>query len=114
MKTVKFVTAIAFAALALPALAQAPSTKEGDAAQRRIDQRQAAQQKRIQAGQKSGQLTDKEAARLNKQQARIQKMEDKARADGKVTRQEARKIERAQDRASKDIRRERHDKQRVK
>jgi len=38
-------------------------------------------------------------------------MEDKARADGKVTPKERRQIEHAQDRASKNIERERHDKQ---
>ena len=107
MKTMKFVTAAVFAALALPAFAQTTSTP-------RIDQRQENQQRRIDEGVKSGQLTKKEAARLQKEQARIQKMENKAAADGKVTAKERRQIERAQDRASKNIERERHDKQRAK
>lgn len=77
----------------------------------RIDQRQAEQQRRIDQGVKSGQLTDKEAARLQKGQARVQKMEDKARADGKITAEERRRIEHTQDQQSKKIYREMHDKQ---
>lgn len=84
------------------------------AAQSRIDQRQENQQKRIDQGAKSGQLTEKEAARLQKGQQRVQKMEDKARADGKVTPEERRRIERAQDRESRNIKRETQDKQRAK
>lgn len=107
MRIVKFVTAAAIAAYALPALAQTTGTP-------RIDQRQAKQEKRIEAGQKSGQLTQKEAARLEKGQARVQKMEDKATADGKVTKKERARVEHAQDRQSRRIAKERHDKQRVK
>lgn len=44
----------------------------------------------------------------------MQNLEDKARADGKITREEARRIEHAQDRQSKNIARERNDKQRAK
>lgn len=40
-------------------------------------------------------------------------MEDKARADGKITKKEAARIEHAQDRQSKNIARERHDKQKA-
>ena len=98
-------TVIALAVAALPTLA---------AAQSRIDQRQENQQRRIDEGVKSGQLTDREAARLQKGQQRIQRMEDKARADGKVTPEERRRIERAQDRESRRIERESHDRQRAK
>ena len=107
MNSVRFLTAAVVAALALPAFAQTTST-------RRIDQRQANQQQRIDQGVKSGQLTPKEAERLQKGQARVQKMEDKAAADGKVTAKERARIEKAQDRESRRIERERHDKQRVK
>lgn len=58
---------------------------------RRIDKRQDRQERRIEKGEKSGQLTQKEAAR--KERARIEK---------------------AQDRQSKKIYRERHDKQSAK
>jgi hypothetical protein len=103
------IAAIVAATFALPGLALAQTTSTP-----RIDKRQANQDKRIEEGVKSGELTKKEAARLEKGQARIQKMEDKAMADGKMTKSEARKIERAQDRESKAIARETHDKQKVK
>lgn len=106
MKSVKILTATVFAALALPVFAQTTSTP-------RIDQRQANQERRIEAGEKSGQLNQKEAARLEKGQVRVQKMEDKAVADGKVTARERRKIERAQDKQSRHIAHEKHDKQRA-
>lgn len=99
--------AVAVAIFACSALAQTDSTK-------RIDKRQQAQQKRIDAGQKSGQLTQKEVQRLEKGQARVQKMEDKATADGKVSAKERARLEKAQDRQSKRIHRERHDKQTAK
>ena len=104
MKTMKFITIAAFAALSVPAFAQTTSTQ-------RIDQRQQNQQQRIDQGVKSGQLNQKEAARLEKGQARIQKMENKAMADGKMTKKERARIEKAQDKQSRRIAREKHDKQ---
>ena len=103
-------TGLIIAALSAPAFAQSPDTKSTP----RIDKRQAEQEKRIQQGEKSGQLTGKEAARLEKGQAKVQKMEDKAVADGKVTKKESKKIEHAQDQQSKKIYREKHDKQTAK
>jgi uncharacterized membrane protein YebE (DUF533 family) len=100
----KFVTFAALAALSLPVFAQTTSTP-------RIDQRQANQERRIEAGEKSGQLNPREAARLEKGQARVQKMENKAVSDGKVTAKERARIEKAQDRESRRIYREKHDKQ---
>jgi hypothetical protein len=67
MKIVSLATLVAAAAIALPASAQTQSTP-------RVDQRQANQERRIDAGVKSGALTGKEAARLEKGQARVQKM----------------------------------------
>ena len=107
MKTMKFITIAAFAALSVPAFAQTTSTP-------RIDQRQQNQQQRIDQGVKSGQLTQKEAARLEKGQARVQKMENKAMADGKMTKKERARIEKAQDKQSRRIAREKHDKQTAK
>ena len=102
-------TLIALMIASLPGLAaaQASDTKST----KRIDQRQANQQKRIDQGVQSGQLNQKEAARLEKGQARVQKMEDKAMADGKMTKKERKRIEHAQDQQSKKIFREKHDKQ---
>lgn len=107
MKNVSLVTLLAAAAFALPAAAQTQSTP-------RVDQRQANQERRIEAGEKSGALNPKEAARLEKGQARVQKMEDKAAADGKLTRKERARLEKAQDRQSRKIYREKHDKQTAK
>ena len=101
----KLVAAAAIATVWLPSQAQDT---------RRIDQREANQQKRIEQGEKSGALTQKEAARLEKGQARVQKMETKAAADGKLTKQERAKIEHAQNVQSKKIYREKHDKQTAK
>jgi hypothetical protein len=98
------------AALSAPVFAQSTDTKSTP----RIDKRQAEQEKRIQQGEKSGQLNRKEAARLEKGQAHVQKMENKAVADGKVTKKERARIEHAQDVQSKKIYREKHDKQTAK
>ena len=101
----KLVAAAAIATVWLPSQAQDT---------RRIDQREANQQKRIEQGEKSGALTQKEAARLEKGQARVQRMEDKAAADGRITPRERRRIEHAQNVESKKIYREKHDKQKAK
>ncbi len=76
-----------------------------------IDQRQANQEKRIDQGIASGQLTEREANRLNKQQEHVNKMEDKAKSDGVVTNKERARINAAQNRASRNIAREKHDRQ---
>ena len=81
-------------------------------ATQRIDQREANQEKRIQQGVKSGELTPREATRLQAEQGRIERAEQRAKADGKVTPQERAKLTRMQDHASRDIAREKHDKQR--
>jgi hypothetical protein len=109
MKRVKIVTALAAAVFTACAFAQTDTRST-----RRIDQRQANQERRIQQGEKSGALTQKEAARLEKGQARVQRVEDKAVADGRVTPRERARIEKAQDRQSKKIYREKHDKQTAK
>ncbi|MEI6303650.1 MAG: hypothetical protein WCR74_19575 [Betaproteobacteria bacterium] len=110
MKTINTTfAALLLGALAIPAFAQAPAP----VAPYNIDQRQANQQRRIDEGVKSGELTPRETARLQKGQAHIQKMEDKARADGVVTNKEHVKIAHAQDKQSRLIEREKHDRQRV-
>lgn len=99
------------AALALPAYAQTAANRDS-AATPGIDKRQAEQQRRIDQGVQSGQLTPKEATRLEKGQARVQKMEDKAKADGKVTAKERARIQHAQNVESRHIAKEKHDRQR--
>ncbi len=103
------IAAIVAATFALPGLALAQTTSTP-----RIDQRQANQEKRIEQGVKSGELTKKEAARLEKGQARVQKMESKAVADGVVTKRERARIEKAQNVESRRIAKQAHDNQRTK
>jgi len=103
----KLIAAAAIATVWLPAQAQTDSTK-------RIDKRQENQAARIEKGEQSGALNQKEAARLQKGQAHVQKMENKAAADGKITQKERAKIEHAQDKQSAKIYREKHDKQTAK
>lgn len=107
MNIVRLVTVAAIAAFAIPAMAQTEST-------RRVDKRQANQERRIEAGQRSGALNAKEARRLDKGQARVEKMEKRAAADGKLTAKERARLERAQDKQSRRIYREKHDKQTAK
>ena len=107
MKTQTILAIAMAAAFAVPAFAQTDST-------RRIDQREANQERRIEQGEKSGALNAREAARLEKGQARVEKMETRATADGKVTAKERRRIEREQDQQSRRIYREKHDNQTAK
>jgi hypothetical protein len=100
------VAALGIAAFVLPGFALAQSTP-------RIDNRQEKQNKRIEKGVETGQLTKKEAARLEKGQDHVEELENKATADGKVTKREKARIERAQDKQSKRIHKQRHDKEKV-
>jgi hypothetical protein len=114
MKTSLTLASLIAVVLAAPAFAQNTAPTKDPAATPGIDKRQAEQQKRIDQGVKSGELTTKEAARLEKGQDRIQKMEDKAKADGKVTAKERERIHKAQDKQSGQIYKEKHDRQRDK
>jgi hypothetical protein len=75
----------------------------------RIDQREANQQARIDAGVASGQLSRREARRLEREQAQIRAAERNAKADGIVTPRERRQLERMQEQASANIRAALHD-----
>jgi hypothetical protein len=77
----------------------------------RIDQRQANQERRIDQGLASGQLTQREARRLERQQVRIDNVENHAKADGTVTVAERRQLTRMQDRTTRHIARQKHDAQ---
>ena len=98
------------AAIAQPAALGSPSNPT---ATPRVEQREANQERRIQQGERSGQLTQREARRLQAEQGRVERTEDKAKADGKVTAQERARLNHMQDRASRDIYREKHDRQRA-
>ncbi|MEY3013960.1 MAG: hypothetical protein RIT45_2695 [Pseudomonadota bacterium] len=91
-------------ALFLPAAASAAGPRQR-ARKGKVNARQAKQERRIEQGKRSGELTRPEARKLERQQKRIQRAEHRAKADGKVTRREARKLDRMQDKANRDIRR---------
>ena len=76
-----------------------------------VDQRQQNQEKRIDQGVKSGELTKGEAAKLDVQQAKIQNDKVKAKSDGKVTKKERMKLKKEQNHASRTIARKKHNKQ---
>jgi len=99
----KFIVAALAATLTLPAFAQADTPG--------IDQRQMNQERRIDQGIASGQLTAREALRLERGQERIDRMEDRAKADGVVTARERARIQHAQNIESRRIWREKHDRQ---
>ena len=73
-----------------------------------VDQREKNQDKRIEQGVKSGELTPAETRRLEVQQGKINADEKIAKSDGKVTPAERRKLQREQNRASKAIYRKKH------
>ncbi|MDE2415451.1 MAG: hypothetical protein KGM60_11885 [Comamonadaceae bacterium] len=79
----------------------------------RVDQRQVNQEQRIDQGVASGQLTPREATRLDRQQDRVATAEANAQADGKVTKRERARLHAMQDRDSRNIYRQKHDRQRV-
>ena len=100
----KFAAAALVLAFAVPAFAQGPETPG-------LDKREARMEKRIEQGKASGALNDKEAARLEKRKANLEQAEDRAKADVKVTRQERERLNHKADSVSRDIHREKHDKQ---
>lgn len=102
MKTVKAIAAIA---IILPTLAFAQANTPG------IDQRQANQERRIDQGVASGQLTQREANRLERGQQHVDNMENRAKADGVVTGRERARIREAQHVESDRIYRQKHDRQ---
>jgi len=100
------------AAFAQPAVPAQPAAPGNPTAMPRVEQREARQEGRIQQGVNSGQLTPRETRRLQGEQARIERAENHAQADGKVSAQERARLRNMQDRASRDIYREKHDRQR--
>ncbi|MEO8836950.1 MAG: hypothetical protein ABI364_09450 [Caldimonas sp.] len=107
----KLLTAASGIALALASIG---AFAQGTPATPRVDQREASQQSRIDAGVASGQLNARETNRLDKQQARIAGAESNAKADGAVSARERRHLHRMQKRASADIHAQKHDAQTAK
>lgn len=85
-----------------------PSGGKSEKREAVINQRQENQNKRIEQGEKSGELTHREANKLERQQNKVNRMESRAEADGKVTKGEAKRIEKAQNEASHDIYNKKH------
>ncbi|HEU4389810.1 MAG TPA: hypothetical protein VFV34_18535 [Blastocatellia bacterium] len=81
------------------------------AGQRWIDRREHQQQQRIREGIRGDELTRREAARLEAEQARIRVYERYARSDGHLSANERRRLDRQLDRASRQIYRQKHDRQ---
>lgn len=102
MKTTKLVAL--FLATAFSGAALAQSTP-------RVDRRENRQQKRIEQGERSGRLTNKEAGHLEAHEAKLNADEAAAKADGKVTRKERVKLNREANRNSKRIYKQKHDAQ---
>jgi hypothetical protein len=75
----------------------------------RVDKRIANQQKRIDQGVASGQLTAKETNRLDKREAKLAANTAAAKADGTVTKAERVQLNRQASRNSKVIRKQKHD-----
>jgi hypothetical protein len=109
LSTIAAGATLAIASLSLAEQAQAQTA--GPAATPRVDQRQANQDRRIDQGVASGQLTRREAGRLQSEQARIDRAEGRAKADGKVTAAERKRLDRKQDHASRHIAGQKHDAQ---
>lgn len=94
------------AAIALFGITSLPLAEAGPIAKREVRQ-----QKRIEQGVKSGELTAKETAKLEREQAKIEADREKAWADGTLTKKEKARLTREQNRASRHIYRQKHDAQ---
>jgi tellurite resistance protein len=90
--------------------AGAPSGKANDP---RVQKRMQNQDRRIDQGVKSGELTPKEAGRIEADQARVQQTEERMKSDGNLTGQERQKLNTMQDRTSDRIYQQKHDRQRA-
>ena len=119
MKIKLMISALAVAAAgaaiaqpATPAIRAQPAMPGNPTAMPRVEQREMNQERRIQQGVNSGQLTQREAVRLQAEQGRIERAENRAQADGRVTPQERARLNSMQNHASGDIYREKHDRQR--
>jgi hypothetical protein len=109
MRTLATVLTLAFGTAVY---AQAPAVPKDPLATPRIDQRQANQEKRIEQGVTSGQLTPRETNRLERKEDRIAHAEQRAKSDGVVTGQERKHLTKMENHTGRDIRREKHDAQR--
>jgi uncharacterized protein HemX len=78
-----------------------------------IQKREQNQEKRIQQGVQSGQLTPKEAGKLEANQAKIKQDEERMKADGKLTKAERKRLKNEQNKASDKIYDKKHNDKKV-
>lgn len=102
----RFTFAAVLSSLALSAFAQTPAPGMPHA-----DAREARQEQRIEKGEASGTLTPRESKRLERREQMMEKREARMKEDGKVTPKERLRMERMENHESRDIRREKHDRQ---
>ena len=105
-KVLLIVSALAIATLTPPVSAFADDTNTPG-----VDKRQQIQKHRIGQGVRSGELTGRETLGLARQQGRVHRMERRAKSDGNVTKRERVRLHRAENRASRNIYRQKHDRQ---
>ena len=74
-------------------------------------QRNVNQERRVEQGVKSGQLTNREVGKLEAGQARVDRAEARAGANGRVSANEQQRIQKAENKQSKRIYKEKHDAQ---
>ena len=74
-----------------------------------VNHRQHKQERRIEQGVRSGELTRQEAKGLRQEERNIRREERAFKSDGKLTRAERKDLHRDLNKASKDIYREKHD-----
>jgi hypothetical protein len=97
------VAALAASAMSCHAMAQAVQPVAASAIERNVRQ-----DKRIEQGLKSGELSTAEAGRLQRQQAQVERAEAKALKDGKITAAEKQQITQRQNEASATIHEAKH------
>ena len=78
-----------------------------------IDQREVNQQKRIEQGVKSGELTKQETQNLEKREDKIKSDEANAMKDGKMSKKEFKKLEHEENRVSRDIHKKKRNNRKV-
>ena len=100
----KTLTVAALALIATSAAASAYDSRDA-----RVDRREAIQERRIQEGVRSGDITRREYRQLEAEQSRIRALERNAKQDGHIDRREAAALDRAQDAARRHISAEKHD-----
>lgn len=74
-----------------------------------VNQRQANQERRIQQGVQSGELTKREARTLEEKEAHLATMEKRLKSDGSLSAEDRARLQRRLDWLSKDIARQKHD-----